>query len=450
VSELRDRLHDALDAAEFSEHDLLRQARGRLDAPAAPRQFQLAPVGAAAIALAVVVTLVAVTLNRPAPSGPSVATAAAIDNLIDYGFASPAVAWVHVHAGADVIARTADGGRSWHQVLSVQHLFPGAHMQIVDETTAVLYGSRTVAGTVGPEIVVWKTTDAGARWQSFALAPELPNLLGGVTGYFLDAGSGWLFASRLNCGGSMACAMQTVVGQDVYRTVDGGATWTETSFLENFRSNVASASFATPSIGLVVGQDGSLRTTTDGGSHWTSAAIPLIPPHCVIVRGGFCDVYFETTARMFPSGEGVAYVSLLLCQTGPSQCDHSQYQTIARARYRTDDAGVTWNREFGVDPAYDLVTPVDAAHAFAFGPPVVAGSDDGGSTWKSVGTLPMPAGWFISSAGFTDGTHGWAVTVDAPTRPYANFNPSNGKAQVLATSDGGASWRQVNLPLIGP
>ena len=93
---------------------------------------------------------------------------------------------------------------------------------------------------------LFRTTDGGATWT-----PVYPN--GGYSIDFIDANHGWV----LNTGG---------LG---YRTTDGGATWQQ-MLLPNqgFTPSILKLDFINQNDGWAVGWDGYAAHTTNGGATW--------------------------------------------------------------------------------------------------------------------------------------------------------------------------------------
>lgn len=95
------------------------------------------------------------------PAGAGMPAASEISGMVTYQFLSPAAGYVHMEAGADIIAGTTDGGRTWHQVLRVSGLAPAPTMQCIDAQHGYLFGQSG-----DPSAVMWQTSDRGAYWRS--------------------------------------------------------------------------------------------------------------------------------------------------------------------------------------------------------------------------------------------------------------------------------------------
>jgi photosystem II stability/assembly factor-like uncharacterized protein len=174
-----------------------------------------------------------------------------------------------------------------------------------------------------------------------------------------------------------------------YVTSDGGRTWTQRgqeffapAFLDR---NHAVALDLTRS---------RLETTADGGRTWTSEPIPG-----GIGPGG--SIWFDGLTGVV--GGGPTFM---------------------------DPANGWWLRGgIGLGPAPPLSPPPRKVTLWRTG--------DGGSTWRPLAAAGIPAGRALGSPTFIDQLRGAIV----PAAPAPEAWPS-----LLATQDGGESWREVPLP----
>jgi photosystem II stability/assembly factor-like uncharacterized protein len=459
--DLRSELHEALDVEDFPSRGLLTQTIARFNEPRPRRTFAAAPaIAAALIAGALVVTLVAVNLNGATTSiGPPLPTASSIDNLVNYHFASPEVGWVHVYAGNDVVARTSDGGETWHRQLSVAGLDRTPTMQWIDANNGVLIGQK------GDDGVVWKTRDGGAHWQSHVVTwSNLPGTRHpphwtGATGYFVDANHGWVMFRAEVCTGSTACPPSFGSDWAVYATVDGGEHWRGLSLLTTLQGSEVSVQFVTQSTGLLlVGRAPVLAryspvgwspilTTQDGGSHWSSSQALFSAPVCGRAN---CNYESMQTAMLFSADEA-AMVGTLLELTGcprDMRCPpHAlTYRPVERGLFEAMDGGRRWRTVHNLPASMDPIVFIDSNHLFQIGPQLVTSSADRGATWSPVGTIPIPASWYVNKAQFVDSRHGWVTLANYPLTRAVSDSGANPQFSMLATSDGGVTWHQMSLP----
>lgn len=172
----------------------------------------------------------------------------------DPSFADATSGWAirRTAASTNVVA-TSDGGATWTAMSAPCRRGAKVPLFVTRATTDdgwVVCGGSPGAGSVLQ--VVWRTTDGGTSWtrESHAVAP-------GPVGYrFLDDGHGWRWHYNF---------------ADLFRTADGGATWRDLGPIAN--GYVADMWFVTDQNGftLVERGDGSSRlmASTDGGSSWS-------------------------------------------------------------------------------------------------------------------------------------------------------------------------------------
>ena len=125
----------------------------------------------------------------------------------------------------------------------------GLQVQFADEN----YGWASIYNMIYGNFQLYKTTDGGSVWNSVS------SNAGGFY-QFLDANNGW-----------MAGVSDTeITNQDlnnIYRTSDGGITWT----LQASNVGEVNALFFSDLLhGWVVGANGLILKTIDGGTHWTA------------------------------------------------------------------------------------------------------------------------------------------------------------------------------------
>ena len=228
-------------------------------------------------------------------------------------------------------------------------------------------------------------------------------------------------------------------GGNIYKTVDGGATWAKTftkpgtffrciGFIDDrygFAGNIGTDYFPG------VSDTTPLYKTTDGGATWLPATgVPVIKGLCAIhvQRTPFInrgELAFKTT--VWAGGRVGGPASLL----------------------RSDDAGATWNA-VALPANAQMVLDVyfrDKQNGF-----VCAGTDadvskshalilkttDGGATWRTVyeSMRPYELTW---KGAFPSETIGY-VTVQS-----YDPDPLNTKRYVAKTMDGGDTWRELLL-----
>jgi len=157
----------------------------------------------------------------------------------DHGWIA-AIMGTHENADIGMIMRTTDGGASWNDCFSAEgrRVFS---VDFLDGETGWACGQRW--GDIDSlQVGIWTTTDGGDNWVFYPLPTDADIF----EAAFVDALNGW------------------AVGDGIYCTTDGGQTWTQQLVGGGPRLN--GVAFTDSSTGVVVGVDGSVAATTDGGA----------------------------------------------------------------------------------------------------------------------------------------------------------------------------------------
>lgn len=334
----------------------------------------------------------------------------------------------------DQVIRTTDGGKTWNAFD-----FPGQPEGILvsffldDQTAWVAPGSALYPGRDTP---LMHTTDGGFHWTALKLPPDMWNL------FFLDQQHGWAWGG-----------IETSSAGSLYKTVDGGATWsrnTTTSWGMQTTTEPGSSSslrsfdltFQTPQRGWITlttdtyGQADSsqafLYLTTDGGETWQLQSLP--EPTAGPIPGvhkpldaneGILDIQ---PPIFFNAQEGLLPITL-------TQMDPKPFCKISL--YATRDNGASWAltgsplEHLG---ACQAGTARDRNHFLLWDGNVIALYALAQSQWQ------LQMGW--KRAGKTGdfslikGQFGWLYISD-----HKFTNPSTGT--LMMTSDGGLSWHEA-------
>jgi photosystem II stability/assembly factor-like uncharacterized protein len=275
------------------------------------------------------------------------------------------------HAGT--LERTTDAGETW---AALTHWTPGTSLTSflsgvdfpIDERTGFVVGNRGV---------FLKTTDGGGEWHAAGSFDTLCDLkavcsagvetlfIAGMGSYLngrvwrsTDAGASW--DTVLVAASSMPSDIQFPGGPDtgflvdrslrgVRRTTNAGDSWT----FHSLGTYVNALDFPTSLAGYVVGDNGTVFKTTDGGENWANVS--------TILRSDWYDV-------AFPAGPDTGFV----CGSNGYVC-------------KTTDGGGSWQIQNSVtqDWLYSLSFPNDAQTGYAAGQSVVMKTTDGGANWYS-------------------------------------------------------------------
>lgn len=311
-------------------------------------------------------------------------------------FIDSRVGWI---VGPRLLATT-DGGRTWRSLRSegfgtfdAEYIGYGHRsIQFIDSKMGFQLGGNSLA----------KTTNGGDTWDEHLSIPK-PNgqEIPPQSLFFVSPDVGW------------------VVGENIYRTTDGGRTWTllcktPTGDHQRQRAMRVGPSYADymPSIwfadlenGLMARLDGEIHATRDGGKSWTLA---------LRVDKSITDMYFINTQKGWVVGDDGFMAN-------------------------TNDGGKTWTLASSFTNA-DLTSVFFLNNDLGW----IAGVDstilytrDGGATWHKASVAGEVGSTPLGSISFSDSMHGWAVGGNADPMYPSLWAPSN---LVLSSDDGGQNW----------
>lgn len=199
-----------------------------------------------------------------------------VEGLVSVDFTSAdsgwALAWDDVRR---LILHTTNGGEYWsNRILDTSGLFVLTNsVSFIDNQTGWI--------TLGS--AVYRTTNGGGIWIPHTNGIEYP--VEGVV--FVTPLLGW------TCGGIQIFDRERSQGEGViYRTTDGGVSWTEQ--LHIVKDAFVAIDFVDTEPGWAVGYNGLLYSTTNGGLTWRSQVLPS--------RETFFDAHFTDAAHGWVCG----------------------------------------------------------------------------------------------------------------------------------------------------
>lgn len=308
------------------------------------------------------------------------------------------------------IAHTADGGATWTD----QYIFTATADQeapeSLSERTLWFLDSQTGWYISGDSI--YRTTNGGVTWTASALSRQVQSIV-----RFVNASTG--LGVGPGDGGSPA----------LLRSTDGGLTWSQVSLMPAGSDAVWASADGTRLI--AVGQNGAISRSVNGGASWTPVASPT--------AANLHHVQFSNDLRGYAAGDNGVVL-------------------------RTVDGGATWTLLSSGATAHvtALATaPGGRAWFYADG---LRRTVDSGASWQA---LPYVAG-DANSLRMGSTSVGWAATgarllrMAGPGGYWTELLPTAGaktvdaiddlRAWALAdtflqrTVDGGLTWATVNLP----
>ncbi len=383
--------------------------------------------------------------------------------------------WIVAHGG--VLYRTQDGGKTWSKTSAGQDL------------AGVSFGSATTGLGLSSARELVKSTDGGATWvplgaqvsgPSDSTSPSSTAQLSLSVIRMMDPTDGWGIQWTQTAG-------------YLYRTADGGRTWTKVSLPSGDQLPAGGFSFnpvagpAGPGNELWAGtskqgtSDVILYHTTDGGATWQTTTvatgytngIPVHPgavsfvdavhgwlmvspehgmnsePGELLATNDGGKTWTEVTHDGPNPGDMPFGGSILFTSTTDGWLVGSQTSTTQDYLYRTTDGGKTWNK---VDLPVPASIPGGWVNRIEL-PKVFGTAGTGKETVLPVNFGKPNAGVIFGGAYVSDdGGSSWRFAGGlipdfvVPTFLTARDGFAATSKGLFATSDGGATWNLVNSP----
>ncbi len=263
---------------------------------------------------------------------------------------------------------------------------------------------------------VWKSTTRGSRWDP--LTDQLPSLASGAVAVDPFSGDVWYGTGELNF------CRDCYYGAGVYRSSDGGATWTRVNpdgFLSSPTSLIA---FDPRHQGTIfIGRSTALWKSSDGGQSWRA-----------VLQGAAVTGFL-----LNPADSSIAYAALGNFSGAP-----------ANGIYRSADGGETWTRvsaglpqqqtmgrvALGISPTAPSILYALIARSDDFNLNGLFRSADGGGNWSLLNTLPSD---FFTEDGAGQGAFNMVVKVDPRDAAVLYV----GGSSFWKSTDFGASWQDL-------
>lgn len=250
---------------------------------------------------------------------------------------------------------------------------------------------------------VYFTSNGGAEWTRQSYYPmrfRFSDI------FFPTRNSGWAVGQHLDLSdGSVVRA--------IYRTTDGGISWT--AYLASRSSSLSKVFFLDAQNGWAVGQDGRIFKTTNGGASWFSQNSST--------KGFLSDVFFISSATGWVLSSGPDMVAL---------------NDTARI-LKTTNGGTSWTvlNTGSFRGWLSAIHFADQNYGWAVGGDrAILHTEDGGKTWRNQdGGKISNVEYYYSGVHFFNKDRGWVI---------GTFSRDS-NALILYTDDGGNNWIKVNI-----
>jgi photosystem II stability/assembly factor-like uncharacterized protein len=169
---------------------------------------------------------------------------------------------------------TTDGGQSWTETASMKpmEMFPGGRLPEELHFTDALNGWLVSQGTSNPPIL-YVTHDGGKSWNRVSLrvppsSSDEAIVVNAPPHFFSNTAGVLILQTAPLCQGANCPTRQSPPEAYLYRTSDGGRTWSAPSTLPLGGFGFGSVFFLDASH-YWIAAGSSLAVTNDGGQHWT-------------------------------------------------------------------------------------------------------------------------------------------------------------------------------------
>jgi photosystem II stability/assembly factor-like uncharacterized protein len=338
-----------------------------------------------------------------------------------------------VAAAAGGIWKSGNNGVTWRPVFDDKRVASMGVIAIAPSDTQIVYAGTGEPNSRYPSEPgggVYKSTDGGTTWKLVGL--EKTQHIGRIV------------VHPTNPNIVYVAALGAMYGQNpergLYKTTDGGQTWTLSKFISPKAGFVDvamdprnpdvlyAASYARRRTSYILesgGPGSGLWKTTDGGKTWSE-----------IVGNGFpTGVKGRIGVAIAPSNADVIYAMVEAARPTKDGSYMPEYHALYTGLYRSTDAGRTWTKQndYNDRPFYYSQVRVDPANSdrvyFSSSPMQV--SDDGGKTSR------------LAAQGIHTDTHGMWIDPKDPARVAIAHDGGVG----ISFDKGGTFFSPMNLPL---
>ncbi len=397
------------------------------------------------------------------------------------------------------VYKTSDGGATWEQKLFVSDSTGVIDMAMHPSNGNIVYAASWERVRrpernhyFGETSRIYRTTDGGENWTeltnglpttstnkgriSIDISQSNPNVLyahftdpNGITGIYktVDGGDTW---ATLNAGNVNGASYEWwfgglfidptdenkvfYTGFTNYKTTDGGATWNDTFNNVHVDQHVIAFS-PINSEEVLLGNDGGLYTSNNGGSSWTKEeTLPITQLYrCYVDPNNEDKIYAgaqDNGTNRTQTGSENDWQSIYGGDGFQPLVDHEDTNTIfAMYQYgnigKSIDNGINWNGVNAPGSRKNWNTPVsfdpNDSQIMYYGANQLYKSINGGINWNAISPD------LTNGPGGGNLTYGSLTTVDASAFNADKIVTGSDDGNVYLTVDGGANWTKISESL---
>lgn len=334
---------------------------------------------------------------------------------------------------------------------------------------------------------VSRSINGGTSWNSGPVyASATTPAIGDTTNFVpanldaIDANTAWVCAYQK---GPLPYTASNTGGGVIYRTTNGGSSWTNMTGTGMFTNTAQSFAnfvvFLTPQIGIAqgdpIGGVYEIWRTTNGGLSWSQIPSANIPAPSSTGEYGIVNLYAKygsanmwwgtNEGRIFYTNNAGLTWNVATCAASSSTITEiafvSATQGVAYAvnagntfeMYNTTNGGVTWTQIATVSPNVGLndICGVPGTNQFVSagagtGNQIISYSNDNGVTWTDYGSTGIQ----YLTVDFGDNTTGWAGSFSTATANIGGIFKYSGAAITTTALPTSIFAVAPNLCLTGP
>lgn len=305
--------------------------------------------------------------------------------------------------------------------------------------------------------------DQAASWRKASLPTTQPNPIppyGTFASdlFALDDLHFWWLAPGPGSTGQTGDQARDKLSVRVYRTSDGGKSWSEADVEGNYPDSTPMVTFANASDGFLTilpssGQASTILRTTDGGATWSIATSAPVSKLVATSAGTLWGIATQSASVPLLMSRDAAETwsgvelpdwtwaaGLGKLSSVVAFSDRSVVAVGNSVVYGSADAGATWSEvsiPWQSGGNFAVVDPTTWIVVSQGGTATLHSTQDAGKTWTETSPAGLPNGNGFSRLYFADPSHGVGLVIADPDVLLHQA--------LYHTNDGGLTWQPVDL-----